>query len=113
MIKLVLWLTRAAKNPRQSTGAGLSNSGQSALSECQHSSPSTPERFSRPRAKHSDRRRIAWVGVLCTRIIEVGFSWMEKSFEIGLRGSEIRGSCLLKSTRKKHDPYSTFNRKPK
>lgn len=48
MIKLVLWLTGAAKNPGQSTGVGPSDGGQSTPSECQHSLLSTPsEGFSR------------------------------------------------------------------
>lgn len=42
MIKLVLWLTWAAKSPWAEYGLGLADYGQSTPTGCQHSSLSTP-----------------------------------------------------------------------
>lgn len=45
---------------------------------------STKLSSSRLFAKHSSPRQIAYVGVLCKKITEVLFSWMDKPFEIWL-----------------------------
>lgn len=83
--KTCLVVNLGCQEPRAEYGVGLADCGQSTPSECQHSLLKAPLGLL---AKCSGRRQIAWVGVLCTKMTEVCFSSVEKSFEIGLPGSE-------------------------
>lgn len=87
MIKLVLWLARAAKNPGWEQGRG----GPAAVGGRAPPDDGLLRNRSfgmRPSAPRPGRRRMAGVGVLCTEMTEVCLSSAEKPFEIALPGSE-------------------------